>query len=380
MFGWFRRAREAGSSPSLDFVHRREGFRDILEVERMRSDRTGSPFALAVFSLPPTVDESALPSLAHHVERRRRATDHVGRMHDRHLGVVLWNTDEAGAWAFADNVLDAWQKRTVDGVSGVADPVEPEIEVFVYPTHRPPEGGDPPGRRPEAAEPRESQSKTTTPAEPAARAETRSLETLFVRPLPFWKRFFDVVGAGFGLVVLGPLLLVVATLVKWTSPGPVLFLQRRTGHGGREFTILKFRTMVADAEAKKAALRAKSEQDGPAFKLANDPRITPIGRFLRKTCIDELPQLWNVLVGDMTLVGPRPLDVKEADLTSGWERRRLDVTPGLTCIWQVDGKSRVTFAEWMRMDIRYARVGSFWADARLVVRTLLAMLRLKASQ
>jgi lipopolysaccharide/colanic/teichoic acid biosynthesis glycosyltransferase len=137
--------------------------------------------------------------------------------------------------------------------------------------------------------------------------------------------------------------------------------------------------MRADAERLKANLRQFSEQDGPAFKLANDPRITPIGRYLRKTCIDELPQLWNVIKGDMTLVGPRPLDSKEAAKIEGWGRRRAEVTPGLTCIWQVYGKAKVTFDEWMRMDIRYIKRRSVLRDLRLIWGTIVAVIRHRAS-
>src|SRR6185369_5282782 len=125
--------------------------------------------------------------------------------------------------------------------------------------------------------------------------------------------------------------------------------QTRDGIGGRQFQIYKFRTMIVNADAIKAQLRKDSEQDGPAFKLKNDPRVTKIGRLLRRTCVDELPQLFNVLRGDMSIVGPRPMCSREAQHCASWERRRLDVTPGLTCIWQVEGGTKVTFREWMRM-------------------------------
>ncbi|WP_375154878.1 sugar transferase [Stratiformator vulcanicus] len=202
----------------------------------------------------------------------------------------------------------------------------------------------------------------------------RPLEELLLNPMPRWKRTLDVVGAAVGIVALSPLLFATALLIKLTSPGPIFFLQKRDGWGGKPFSILKFRTMYRDAEQRKAALRAQSEQDGPAFKMANDPRITPIGRFLRKSCIDELPQLWNVLKGDMTLVGPRPLDSREAAECEVWQRRRRWITPGLTCIWQVHGKSKVPFKEWMRMDIRYIRARSLWNDAALIIRTAFAVI------
>lgn len=205
------------------------------------------------------------------------------------------------------------------------------------------------------------------------------LENLFLHPFPRWKRAVDIVGAGCGLVVLSPLLCALACLIKVTSTGPVFFRQLREGYGGKLFQINKFRTMRVGADAEKAQLQAQSEQDGPAFKMENDPRITGLGNFLRKTCLDELPQLWNVLLGDMTLVGPRPLDHRESSKIARWGRRRLNVMPGLTCIWQVHGKSKVTFNEWMRMDIRYSQRVSFRQDMKLVFATVKQMVLRQAS-
>ena len=132
--------------------------------------------------------------------------------------------------------------------------------------------------------------------------------------------------------------------------------------------------MCVDAESQKAELRAQSEQDGPAFKMAKDPRVTPLGRLLRKTSIDELPQLFNVLLGDMSLVGPRPLPCEESNRCEAWQRRRLDVTPGLTCIWQVRGRSKVSFSEWARMDVEYIRSRSLLSDLKLILKTIPAVL------
>jgi len=195
-------------------------------------------------------------------------------------------------------------------------------------------------------------------------------------PTPWWKRAIDVVGAGSGLILLSPLLLGAAVAIKVSSPGPVLFRQKREGKGGKQFDILKFRTMVVDAEAKQASLREVSEQDGPAFKLKNDPRITAVGAKLRKSCIDELPQLVNVLVGQMSLVGPRPLPVSESTECSTWQRMRLTVLPGLTCTWQAHGGRNVSFDQWMRMDLDYIRNRSFVSDVRLIIETaFLALLQ-----
>lgn len=190
----------------------------------------------------------------------------------------------------------------------------------------------------------------------------------FVRPIPtpWWKRTVDIVGSSIGLLILSPVFLIVAIAIKLTSRGPVFFRQMREGKNGKSFGILKFRTMDVDAEERQSDLRQHNEQDGPAFKLTNDPRVTPIGKFLRRSCVDELPQLVNVLMGDMSLVGPRPLPVGESYACHAWQRARLTVLPGLTCTWQVRGGRDVTFAQWMRMDLEYIQRRSFWFDLKLI--------------
>jgi lipopolysaccharide/colanic/teichoic acid biosynthesis glycosyltransferase len=192
---------------------------------------------------------------------------------------------------------------------------------------------------------------------------------------PAWpKRLLDFGVAALVLTLASPVLAIVALMIKYTSEGPVIFKQWRSGLGGRPFQIYKFRTMCANADALKATLRAQSEQDGPAFKMTHDPRVTSIGRFLRKTSLDELPQLFNVLKGDMSLVGPRPLPLDEQAQSDQWHKGRLEVMPGLTCIWQVHGRSRVTFEEWMRMDLGYIRRYQIWHDLKLMFETIPAVL------
>jgi lipopolysaccharide/colanic/teichoic acid biosynthesis glycosyltransferase len=203
---------------------------------------------------------------------------------------------------------------------------------------------------------------------------TRSVEELMVRPLPWWKRGLDIIGGTIGLVLSVPLIFLAAIAIKRESRGPVFFRQRRAGLGGKPFMIYKLRTMVPDAEQRKGQLAALNEQDGPAFKLSNDPRTTKMGRFLRRTSLDELPQFWNVLRGEMTLVGPRPLPVPESNACKPWQRRRLIVTPGITCIWQIYGRSRVSFTEWIRMDLRYIRDRHFLEDVKLLLLTVPAVL------
>jgi lipopolysaccharide/colanic/teichoic acid biosynthesis glycosyltransferase len=183
------------------------------------------------------------------------------------------------------------------------------------------------------------------------------------------KRTVDIVGASVGLLLTGPIILAAMAAIRRYESGPTIFKQTREGFRGRPFTIYKLRTMVVDAEASQAELRSQSHRDGPAFKLIDDPRVTPIGEFLRRTCIDELPQLWNVLKGDMSLVGPRPLPWHESRACDGWQRRRLDVRPGMTCDWQIEKSNVETFDDWMRLDLRYIDEIGLVRDLRLIART-----------
>ena len=184
------------------------------------------------------------------------------------------------------------------------------------------------------------------------------------------KRLFDIVSSAVALWLLLPLLVGVALLIKLTSRGPVFFKQTRVGLHGKPFNMLKFRSMVVNAEELKAKLEAQNEQTGPVFKMKNDPRITGIGRFIRKYSIDELPQLINVLRGDMSVVGPRPPLPTEVAKYEPWQRRRLSVRPGLTCIWQVSGRNQISFEEWMYLDMQYIDHWSLKNDLNLILKTV----------
>jgi len=190
------------------------------------------------------------------------------------------------------------------------------------------------------------------------------------------KRFFDVVGSLILLLLFSPLLLVVAFLIKLTSTGTVFFSHKRVGLNKRQFTMYKFRTMVAAAESVQEELAHLNEMSGPVFKIKNDPRITPLGRILRKTSIDELPQLFNVLNGDMSLVGPRAMSVRDYQFfNEDWQRRRFSVPPGITCLWQVYGRNTIPFDQWMILDIQYIDRWSFWLDLKILALTIPAVLR-----
>lgn len=188
------------------------------------------------------------------------------------------------------------------------------------------------------------------------------------------KRVLDVVVAAALLVVLGPVMLLVAAAVKLTSRGPVLFSQVRAGLNERPFTMFKFRTMRLGAEDDRELLAHLNEQDGPVFKIPEDPRLTPVGRFLRRSSLDELPQLLNVLRGEMSLVGPRPLWMVEAQRARGAARLRTLVKPGLTCLWQISGRSELGYQTWVEMDLFYIRRRSFLLDLLIMIQTIPAVL------
>ena len=190
------------------------------------------------------------------------------------------------------------------------------------------------------------------------------------------KRIIDIVVSFTAIVFLSPLILFVLILIKLTSPGPAFFLQKRLGLNKRRFFVCMFRTLVADAEQKIRELEGLNEVSGPVFKIKNDPRITPLGKFLRKTSIDELPQLFNVLRGEMSLVGPRPLPIRDYEgFDQDWQRRRFSVVPGITCLWQVNGRSSIPFEKWMELDMQYIDQWSLWLDLKILARTVPAVLK-----
>ncbi|MDH5523389.1 MAG: sugar transferase [Desulfobulbaceae bacterium] len=184
------------------------------------------------------------------------------------------------------------------------------------------------------------------------------------------KGIIDFCGSALGLLILSPLFLAIAAIIKLSSKGPIFFSQERVGVNGRRFQVLKFRTMVVNAEALRKDLEAANEMDGPVFKIKNDPRITSIGNFLRRTSLDELPQLFNVLKGDMSLVGPRPPLPAEVEKYLPSQRRRLSMKPGITCIWQVSGRNSISFEQWMKLDLKYIDNWSLLLDIKLLLLTM----------
>ncbi len=339
------------SRPTREFrrFYPADRFREAIERERARADRWERPLALLSLGVADSREgEATLQQVARILAGRMRLTDEAGWLDSRHLGVLMPNTPGWGAWTLADEICLEFP----DSV-----PL-PQCKVYCYPSEWFLGDGNELGDRENA---------------PAAEGTTEAMEPFFFQRLPRWKRAIDVLVSSLFLLVHAPLLLVLAVVVRLTSRGPVLFRQTRVGLGGRHFTLYKFRTMVENAEQLKEHLHSRNEQDGPVFKIRNDPRITWVGRFLRKFSLDEFPQMWNVLKGDMSLVGPRPPLHAEVAQYAVWQRRRLDVTPGLTCFWQVRGRSKISFTQWMRLDLNYIAQRSPWCDAKLLMETVPAL-------
>jgi lipopolysaccharide/colanic/teichoic acid biosynthesis glycosyltransferase len=378
----------------------------VLTKERMRCDRHHQYFSLIVIHLK---DESSreykgqLCLLAKLLHKRLRLTDEKGMLLKGGLGVMLPMTEMHGAQVVLNSIIRSAARH---GLSF-------EAEVFTYSGR---ESGlvaedvvDPsPDSDSEILFDSESSSENTVvetsiPAHRNAVSTTVSQQkmsrviraddesqnrrvsaelvttsaiatTHFCCRYPAWKRFMDISGALIGLAFALPFILMAAIVIKLTSKGPVFFRQLRTGQYGNVFAMYKLRTMVVDAEELKGKLQQLNERDGPAFKMTNDPRVTRLGCVLRKTGLDELPQLWNVLVGDMAIVGPRPLPCNEDAQCKVWQRRRLDTKPGLTCLWQISKSRKVSFSDWMRMDLRYADKRTIAGDVSLMFKTVLAVL------
>lgn len=365
------------------------------QKERARSDRNGQVFSMVVFRVRPGQLDTLAP-LVRYARERMRIYDSVGVLDGTRVGFVLPETSPAGAWVFAEDCLD---QLTPDALSIAQDRTtapgkrnDVTCEVFGYPLDwekRTPNSDNdqdslpPVGKPGMGLEGNQSMGFHAMKVDPGASRAREGSEALpvgdlsdaFLEPLPWTKRIVDVIVSSFALIAISPILIAAGLAIKLTSPGPVIFKQMRAGRGGIPFPFFKLRSMYVDAEERRKALESENDHDdGPIFKMRHDPRITPVGRILRRLSIDELPQLYNVLRGDMTLIGPRPPTLDEVENYEPWQRKRLDITGGLTCIWQVSGRSEVGFEEWVRMDIEYQRKRSILFDMRLVMKTFGAVL------
>lgn len=374
MLGTFLNRLRASNSVFRDgdsLLLRQRGFHFEIARERIRAARRSIPFCVVTIQLTGRKQlrqrRRTLIGLLH---RRIRMTDQKADLGNNQFAVLLVDTPEMGGRSALDRLACLCEERQLDSKLSlrVHDP-----EGFDSNNEQNVSSGG--GKR--SYDESNSGSKWIR-VDALATSEAVVME----RPLAgrMIKRFVDIVGASVGLVLSSPLMVASAVAVKMTSPGPAFFKQTREGMRGKPFTIYKMRTMILDAEHKQSALREDNHRDGPAFKIKHDPRVTRIGSFLRKTCIDELPQFLNVIKGDMSLVGPRPLPWHESRSCKHWHRRRLDVPPGMTCYWQVDKSAAKTFDDWMRMDLRYVDRHGFWQDIRLIARTSLVPLTGRGSE
>jgi lipopolysaccharide/colanic/teichoic acid biosynthesis glycosyltransferase len=354
-------------------------FESFLARERNLADRGTRRFSLLVLTLRAAASRAThgsdpLSELALRACKHLRSTDLVGRKDANRVDLLLTDTEPPGA-----QVIAVW-------VQGIAAKLGLDLEqtIFVYPTVEEPRKHDSeqsgptrPSAHPTDArcEPHaESRASSGADAGLAPAWSMKDLWPLLETPMPRWKRTFDILLSVLALLFLSPLFVLIAIAIRLDSPGPAIFRQWRVGRGGRPFVFYKFRSMAADAESRRAALVARNEQDGPVFKVRDDPRVTRVGRWIRRSSIDELPQLWNVLAGDISLVGPRSPMLHEVHGYERWQRRRLSVTGGITCTWQVSGRSQIAFRDWMRLDLRYVSDRSLWLDLRLLVQTLPAVI------
>jgi lipopolysaccharide/colanic/teichoic acid biosynthesis glycosyltransferase len=356
-----------------EFFLPKDVFRRIIDRERERANRTGDVFSMVAFVLPGSSEkQEALALLTDLLASRLRSIDAVGWLDSHHIGILLPETDSAGAHMFAKKVFQ-------EKISGQ---LVPNYEIFTYPSEK---LTDPEKRDLFEASVKAEHKKHRSSLWGGWHfpKPQRNVDYMFCLTKRVFKRGFDLVGAGVCLLVLSPLFLVVAVIIKVVSPGPIFYKQLRIGYAGQPFTFLKFRTMSPGADTKEhqeylatliKGVPGNDGSDAPMSKLDHDPQIIPCGNLLRKTCLDELPQLINVLRGEMSLVGPRPpipYEVKEYD---SWHRGRFNAIPGMTGLWQVSGKNKLSFREMVRIDIRYARERSLWVDIKILFRTPLAIL------
>ena len=372
-------------------------FRARLERQRAMASRQQYHFSLLLFKLPQGKTQHCQQRcLALTLNTRVRSTDEAGWYDDCHIGLILPYTRPSGTSRLAERICK------VVGTDGSP----PEYTVYTYPSDSFPESGEHASdaepicaaAKQESMIPQHSSETRTHSAQPelspcirhrpsnaAMRSNTtgKQVHLLGQCPMPNWKRAVDILGSVLGLVILSPLFLIASILIKTVSKGPVFFKQERVGYGGRVFHLWKFRTYEVDADAAQhrdylsnlihASQQQAHSSQPPMIKLDHVSGIIPFGKLLRKTCIDELPQLINVLFGQMSLVGPRPAITYEVEQYADWQKGRLDAVPGMTGLWQVSGKNRLTFNEMVRLDIQYSRRKSFGLDIKILLKTPIAV-------
>jgi lipopolysaccharide/colanic/teichoic acid biosynthesis glycosyltransferase len=388
----------------IKYVHSPEEFRLILERERVRTERTGFEFSFVVFDIRNIDKLSTSPeSLINLISKRIRLTDEVGWFNENNFGTILPATSTEGALKFANDIC----QRVGSEESTLV------YRIYTYPTKWLPNEEEfhgelqfhKPFRHLDMAMSQwlfacqtfsskgnigsnriEIKSELHPPTKPE-----EGIERLFIHPISIWKRSIDIIGSTIALLLFSPVMLAAALAIKLTSRGPIIFKQERLGFLGKRFTFLKFRSMYVNQNSdihknytenfiKNGALKNEQKEQDDCYKIKYDPRVTLVGTVLRKTSIDELPQLMNVLKGEMTLVGPRPPIPYEYENYDIWHKRRvLETVPGITGLWQVKGRSSTTFNEMVRLDLKYINNRSLQLDIKILFQTLWAVLSRKGA-
>ena len=368
-----------------------DNFYRSLERERDRSDRFGLKFAVVSFDLKTVNFNGNYPNLfTKAVHSRIRVSDEIGWIDEQHIGLLLFNTEKEGAIRFVKDV-----RASIDNNATL-----PNYRLYVYPADA---NNNQKNFRnvvlPENEDRRKYNKNVTKRLHPnlmhsdifdsTSRSSHTDSQTdlcqdlgnIFPRKMPVWKRLLDIFGASIALVVFSPFFLIIPLLIKVLAPGPVFFKQERVGFGGCKFMFLKFRSMKVNADPTvhrqywASLINCDEEVEKPMIKLdGHNSQIIPFFKFIRKTYLDELPQLINVLRGEMSLIGPRPPIPYEVAVYSRWHNGRFDIVPGMTGLWQISGKNRLTFKEMVRLDINYCRNLSFVSDLKILLKTPLVIL------
>ena len=357
----------------LNGFHSVKQFRWILEMERARVDRTDSQFSLVLFDTGNS-DNGVPQHISQILEARLRITDEAGWFDNRQVGVVMPDTSAQGAWKLGEDVCH----------SVFDDPRSPFCNIYTYPSNWVSEvfkgnsSNDSSKTELQSDEnPEDGSKENLKNLDLDYRTNCRMLKPSLAPINPFWKRGIDVLGAVLLLILLFPLFMMIAGLIKIVSPGPVFFKQKRVGYQGKLFDCLKFRTMTVNADTsvheQYVCQLTCSEKPMTKLDMEDDSRIIPLGNLLRISALDELPQLINVIRGEMSLIGPRPCLPYEAMNYLIWQQKRFYAMPGLTGLWQVNGKNRTTFKEMIRMDIRYVKEMSLWLDMKILIGTIPAV-------
>ena len=380
IFGWFQQFRDIRTISSSN------KFSEIIVLERERADRTNHIFSLVIFDMELFETKGISANhLMRVIYRRKRITDELGLYDKQHFGFILPATSSENARKVTEKYCNAagitqsdfytiytypdkWISSIKDdSTKQKASDISAEKDSSAVRDISSSSKTDVEENTTSAAEPIEKQTQ-------AYETTDREIEQFLIRPIPVWKRAMEILGAIVGLVAFSPIMLAIAIVIKLTSKCPVFFKQERDGLGGKSFNFYKFRSMVIDAEARKKDLIEFNERTGPVFKMTDDPRVIPVGKFIRKWSLDELPQFYNVLKGDMSLVGPRPPTLDEVAQYYDWQDMRLEINPGITCLWQISARHKSSFDDWVRLDIEYARKQSLLLDLKILLLTAPAVL------